>query len=549
MEGSWNPLAGGGFTSSLWRGGSADPGWPSGMGSGSVPSAIPHTGVTGSNWHHNAQARRTKVRQRGRENIQPGSGLAVSSRRPSSREESAHPADATRFSQVRVKLNGMRPFERTQRADAKRVSDAAVSGRRSKKRSQRDNGVTGRSTGKRQRGERVGKTANVDEDEEACQEGTHHIKPAQDRSVDMEQNRFEVGSWVEVLSNDSQQWRLGVVHACNEDLGHYTVQCEPVEENRHKQTGIPQHALRMVCHHKDCKAHALYLAALPHFCDRCRKALMSSPQQRVFYQESQESAQRAEAPKCIVLCSTCVSLLRAEHKSKGDEGLDAEVQKFTRELQGDQGVGRERMSLDLSQLEETPLPSRIEGSDVPIMSNEVDARWVQCNQCHRWWHWMCAMYNDIQYKNGRRFFCPDCRHLEPPSEHMREALLNNDAENLTQIPMGDFIEKQVQKDLTSAGITCSPIIVRIVSSLLMNSYVPERLIEHAQALRVDYPKEFPYKSKALLAFQKHDGIDVCLFALYVQEYGSDCPEPNKNRVYISYPFIFADGAWTSCEGA
>ena len=44
-----------------------------------------------------------------------------------------------------------------------------------------------------------------------------------------------------------------------------------------------------------------------------------------------------------------------------------------------------------------------------------------------------------------------------------------------------------------------------------------------------YPKEFPYKSKALLAFQKRESLDVCVFALYVQEYGSDCPEPNRNR--------------------
>ena len=50
----------------------------------------------------------------------------------------------------------------------------------------------------------------------------------------------------------------------------------------------------------------------------------------------------------------------------------------------------------------------------------------------------------------------------------------------------------------------------------------------------NYPEHFPYESKVLFAFQEVDGRDICIFAMYVQEYGPDSPPPNTNRTYISY---------------
>ncbi len=45
---------------------------------------------------------------------------------------------------------------------------------------------------------------------------------------------------------------------------------------------------------------------------------------------------------------------------------------------------------------------------------------------------------------------------------------------------------------------------------------------------------FPYHARSILAFKKIDGVDVCFFAMQVQEYGSDAPMPNTLRVYFAY---------------
>jgi E1A/CREB-binding protein len=50
----------------------------------------------------------------------------------------------------------------------------------------------------------------------------------------------------------------------------------------------------------------------------------------------------------------------------------------------------------------------------------------------------------------------------------------------------------------------------------------------------DLPEQFPYRAKALFAFEEVDGTDVCFFGMHVQEYGSECPCPNTRRVYIAY---------------
>jgi E1A/CREB-binding protein len=77
-----------------------------------------------------------------------------------------------------------------------------------------------------------------------------------------------------------------------------------------------------------------------------------------------------------------------------------------------------------------------------------------------------------------------------------------------------------------------PIIIRQVTSMERKLEVRE-LMKQRYAHK-NYPDEFPFRCKCIVVFQKLDGVDVVLFALYVYEHGENNPPPNQRVVYISY---------------
>jgi hypothetical protein len=65
--------------------------------------------------------------------------------------------------------------------------------------------------------------------------------------------------------------------------------------------------------------------------------------------------------------------------------------------------------------------------------------------------------------------------------------------------------------------------------------VPRPIVENIAAPDGNcVPSSMGYRQKCLLMFQEIDGVDVCLFSLYVHEFDESCPAPNTSTVYIAY---------------
>ncbi|RVE69195.1 hypothetical protein OJAV_G00075480 [Oryzias javanicus] len=153
---------------------------------------------------------------------------------------------------------------------------------------------------------------------------------------------------------------------------------------------------------------------------------------------------------------------------------------------------------------------------------------VECIDCGRKMHQICVLHNETIWPSG--FVCDNC--LKRANKSRKENKYA--AKRLPQTKLGNFLETRVndylkrQNHLESGEVT-----IRVV-------HVSDKVVEVKPGMKSRFvdsgemAESFPYRMKALFAFEDIDGADVCFFGMHVQEYGSDCPPPNQRRVYISY---------------
>ncbi|GJT76207.1 histone acetyltransferase HAC1-like protein isoform X3 [Tanacetum coccineum] len=170
---------------------------------------------------------------------------------------------------------------------------------------------------------------------------------------------------------------------------------------------------------------------------------------------------------------------------------------------------------------------------------ELYDKWVQCDRCEKWQHYICGLYNKERDQGEGEYICSKCRLTEIEEKKWAPQTVLA-AKDLPRTNLSDHIEQRLvtrmkqerEETAKSKGTELKDVaeaeglVVRVVLSVDKELEVKQQFRDIFQGK--DYPEKLKYRSKRL------GGIDVCIFGMYVQEYGSECSGPNNRCVYISY---------------
>ncbi|CAG2099955.1 unnamed protein product [Medioppia subpectinata] len=157
----------------------------------------------------------------------------------------------------------------------------------------------------------------------------------------------------------------------------------------------------------------------------------------------------------------------------------------------------------------------------------VEEPFIECKECGLKYHQICVLHLDVISPEG--FTCDGCLRRETRIRRQHKYC----AKNLPNTKLGDYIENKVRKYLASRECSGESVSIRVVSTF-------DKTVETKPLMKAKYGEtdqwsdSYPYRAKAIFAFQTIDGADVCFFGMHVQEYGSQASAPNTRRVYIAY---------------
>jgi hypothetical protein len=141
-----------------------------------------------------------------------------------------------------------------------------------------------------------------------------------------------------------------------------------------------------------------------------------------------------------------------------------------------------------------------------------------------------------------KFVCNHCYRKERLGFNLRHRKYS--ARRLPHTRMSRFIETKVNEYIRENSPTAGEMTVRVLTAYRDKVDVKKEMKSFLRQQRSkdnsshpnleNYPDDFEFTTRAIFAWQEIDGVDVCVFGMHVQEYGEDCPEPNKQVVYLSY---------------